>query len=513
MSRRQNIYLQKLIKTSLLDENFSQMLHDAAAQAALICECAIAFVCIMNKEKNEIAACTGFTAQHDFNKSLFTKEIILEPTFFQINNIADDERFNTNTYCINQQPIQFYASVPLISHNNVFLGTLCIMDTSNKTLSKAQTAFIELLAKNIITQLALGKKSAELKKVQELYELIIETNPDIVFAKDKNFKIVHANSAFMSLYPKNAHDKIIGYTTLEDYRPEEADAFLTQDKKAFAEGKSEITETLLSPAGEVRTLFTTKIRFHNNKGEPYIVGVSRDVTERENLIAQLKKSNSDLDEFAYIASHDLKSPLNAIKGLTGWIEEDLAGKIDPDSKTHFDMIKSRVTRMERLLDDLLEYSRIGKKESKIATMNLKEVVEDCYGLIDIPKAFTISSNNLSLTLPKIPLIQVITNLISNAIKHHHKSEGTIHFNGLEKDNHYVITVSDDGPGIAPEYHEKVFARFGKLKPRDEVEGSGLGLSMVKRAVEHYGGHITLTSSEGAGCKFIIQWPRAETAPQ
>lgn len=509
MLNQENLRIKELIDFHILEANLTDILDEPVKQAAKICHCSYAFVSIIHSNTQWIKAQTGFTKNCLDTKGTISQYTVNNPNFFQIKDILTDPRFNHKTYIINNLQTRFYASAPLITSNGFVIGALCVMDTEPNELSEMQISFLNILAQNVIAQLELRKKSTELAKMQELYKLIIEANPDIIFAKDKNFKIVHANSAFMKLYPEEQRDSIIGYTTLEGYQKDEAEAFLAQDRLTFETGYSEITEKILFPSGEVKTLHTIKTRFKSADGEYYILGVARDVTENEKLIELLQKSNDDLDEFAYIASHDLKAPLNAINGLVQWIEEDASEKLDSDSLMHFAMIKSRVARMRRLLDDLLSYSKIGRTDDQVQTMNLQEVAIDCYDLLDIPKSFTINTDNINVTLPKTPLEIVLTNLISNAIKHHDKIQGTIDITCNEKFGGYEIIVSDDGPGVAKQFHKKIFNRFSKLKSKDEVEGSGLGLSMVEKAISHYGGTIEVTSEEGKGCKFIIRWPKAK----
>jgi PAS domain S-box-containing protein len=366
---------------------------------------------------------------------------------------------------------------------------------------------LKLLAKDVVSQLELRRKNYELSKLTNLYQMITENNSDLIFAKDSDFKILYANSAFLSLYPEETRNKVIGYTTLEEYSEEEAEAFLVQDKLAFELGKTETMEKIAFPSGDIRTLFTIKTRFKDNEGKAYILGVARDVTEREELIEMLKKSNTDLDEFAYIASHDLKAPLNAIKRLVSWIEEDAGEVLQGDSLEHFGMIKNRINRMNMLLKDLLEYSRVGKNDGLPQKHNLQETAKYCYQLLDIPEGFVIDADDIDLVVPKLPLELVLTNLMSNAIKHHDKKSGHIKIKGQLLKHDYHIFVIDDGPGIAPSLHEKIFQKFQTLKPRDEVEGSGLGLAMVEKALANHSGTISVKSDVGKGATFIIKWPK------
>lgn len=228
------------------------------------------------------------------------------------------------------------------------------------------------------------------------------------------------------------------------------------------------------------------------------------VLEQRNL--DLLKSNEDLDEFAYVASHDLKSPLNAIVKIVGWLEEDAGDQLPESALEHLALLKNRTQRMMRLLNDLLEYSRIGRKQFEEGIVELQVLTEDIFSILDKPEGFRLESDSIMLTVPRTPLELVLRNLISNAIKHHDKDAGLIEVRCEYDGGCYQIRVQDDGPGIPPELNHKVVEMFQTLKPRDQVEGSGMGLAMVKKTVEHYGGTLEIISDGVRGTCFHISWP-------
>jgi PAS domain S-box-containing protein len=226
------------------------------------------------------------------------------------------------------------------------------------------------------------------------------------------------------------------------------------------------------------------------------------------LVAQLTQSNEDLNNFAYIASHDLKSPLRGIDQLATWIAEDMGDALSGDTQDHLRLMRSRIKRMGMLLDDLLAYSRVGQADSQASLVNTGNLVREVFELVS-------SNNNIQLLVgddmpvmrtQKVPLELVFRNLISNAIKHHDKPQGTIKVHVQSYSGGYVFEVQDDGPGIAPEHHLRVFQIFQTLKPRDEVEGSGMGLAIVKKAVERIGGTVEIDSNGKTGSTFRFTWP-------
>ncbi|WP_259973696.1 sensor histidine kinase [Leisingera aquaemixtae] len=253
-------------------------------------------------------------------------------------------------------------------------------------------------------------------------------------------------------------------------------------------------------------------------------GILRDLSaekkaeaERERFTEELARSNRDLDDFAYVASHDLRAPLRVIGNASTWLEEDLADVLDEDSRENLGLLRSRVARMERLLDDLLEYSRAGRKtDSRYQqTMPGTELMREVLMLIDKPEGFTITiaPGFGSIRLPNMPLKQIFANLVSNAIKHNDQGAGAVDISVEDAGDHYIFSVADNGPGIDPEYHDQIFKMFQTLKSRDEVEGSGIGLSIVKKHLERAGGTISVRSSPGDGCAFRFTWPKQQEVEQ
>lgn len=245
-------------------------------------------------------------------------------------------------------------------------------------------------------------------------------------------------------------------------------------------------------------------------------GIIRDISQRKKSESELRDtaealstSNAKLEQFAYVASHDLRAPLRAIDNLSLWLEEDLGPKLKGDSKKNLELLRGRVARMDRLLSDLLEYSRIGRiREKEQPLVKATDMFEEIIGTLSVPKGFTvtISEKFNGVELERMPIKQVFYNLINNAIKHHDKEKGRITVSLESKDDElFHFQVSDDGPGIPKTFHKKVFQMFQTLKPRDEVEGSGVGLALVEKIVEQHGGTVTLVSDEGIGTTVLFTW--------
>jgi signal transduction histidine kinase len=226
----------------------------------------------------------------------------------------------------------------------------------------------------------------------------------------------------------------------------------------------------------------------------------------EDKTKHLEKSNNDLEQFSYVASHDLKSPLNAINQLVNWIEEDCDEILPSSAKKHLALLKQRSQRMMKLLDDLLDYSRLSLSSEENDNVNLDVLTKDILMLLDKSNHFQCVAPNLNIQIPLAPFEIVLRNLISNSIKHHDKSNGKIKITYQCIDAFHHISIEDDGPGIPEELHEKAMEMFQTLKPRDQVEGSGMGLAMIKRIVEHYQGQVRIISDGKRGTKITVKWP-------
>jgi PAS domain S-box-containing protein len=230
---------------------------------------------------------------------------------------------------------------------------------------------------------------------------------------------------------------------------------------------------------------------------------------------ELKKSNRELEQFAYITSHDLKAPLRAIANLSEWIEEDLEDKLDDDSRYNINLLRGRVYRLENLINGLLDYSRVGRVKSEPQTVDVAKMLEEIIDLLDVCDNFTIEiqENMPTFNTELIPLQQVFHNLISNAIKHSdwlrqrgaHRDRGKITISVKEQNNFYEFAVADNGKGIDPKYHERIFTIFQTLEARDTKESTGIGLAIVKKAVENQDGKVWVESQLGEGTVFRFTW--------
>lgn len=226
--------------------------------------------------------------------------------------------------------------------------------------------------------------------------------------------------------------------------------------------------------------------------------------------ATLEQRNQELDQFAYAVSHDLKAPLRAIANLSEWIEEDLEDKLDDDTRHNLNLLRDRVHRLESLINGLLNYSRVGRVNAEPQLVNVAEILSEIIDSIDIPDSCQIEIQDEMPTFitQLVPLQQVFNNLISNAINHGAVKNSHITVSVQDLGNYYEFAVADNGSGIDPKDHDRIFTIFQTLEARDRKYSTGIGLSIVKKAVENQGGTIKIESQVGNGSTFRFTWHKA-----
>lgn len=250
-------------------------------------------------------------------------------------------------------------------------------------------------------------------------------------------------------------------------------------------------------------------------GESMVLAGIIDVTARRKIEQEkihqqheLERSNADLEEFAYAASHDLKAPLRAIGHLAEWIGEDIAAIASPDALANLNLLQGRVARLQMLLDGLLAYSRIGRIETAVEDVDIAEVVRDVVGMLELPSGFVVTCEGEMTVIRthRMPIQIILKNLITNALQHHDRSEGRVTVTMRLVNEVPEIRVSDDGPGIPKQFHDRIFVIFQTLARRDDVESGGVGLAIVKKKVQANGGRIWVESAPPVrGATFVFTW--------
>jgi PAS domain S-box-containing protein len=236
---------------------------------------------------------------------------------------------------------------------------------------------------------------------------------------------------------------------------------------------------------------------------------AREAAERAAVAAN--EAYRELDQFAYVASHDLKAPLRGIANLAQWIQDDTWERLGAESIEHMRLLQGRVRRMEALIDGILTYSRAGRVLDRPEAVDTGALVREVIELLAAPTDVTIqlSAEMPLLQAERVPLQQVFLNLIGNAVKFTRmvRSDPVIRIDWRDAGDVFEFSVSDNGPGIDPEYHERIWGIFQTLEPRDKVEGTGIGLAVVRKIVDTRGGSANVESAPKQGATFRFTWPK------
>jgi signal transduction histidine kinase len=283
-------------------------------------------------------------------------------------------------------------------------------------------------------------------------------------------------------------------------------------KGEFIVGQEEIVRSPSSGEFRVRQVNAAPIK--NNNGDILgSVSVVRDITDQKRMEDELRRSNHELQQFAYLSSHDLQEPLRMIVSYMSLLERKYKDELAPEAQEYLRNALEGGTRMRELIDDLLEYSRLETNAKAFATVNMREVVENAIKVLKVPieesKADVYIEPMPTITADGSQLQQVMQNLISNSLKFHGPERSMVHISASRGIKEWVFSVKDNGIGLNVEYSDKIFQMFQRLHTRDQYPGTGVGLAIVKKIVERHGGRIWVESEEGMGATFFFTIPTTQ----
>jgi PAS domain S-box-containing protein len=364
------------------------------------------------------------------------------------------------------------------------------------------------------------KAEQKLKESEEKYRKIIENTKDGYFEVDLRGNFTFCNDALCKLF-EYPPEELIGMnykrcTTEETCKK----AFITLNTiyKTGIEQKNFEYE-LITKNNKIRYGETTVQLRYDSKGKKVgFSGFIRDMTEKkmaeqelEKMMEELRRSNEELEQFAYVASHDLQEPLRMVASFTQLLQKRYQDKLDQDANDFINFAVDGATRMQGLINDLLIVSRVGTrgKPFKATDMNviLQDVLNNVSRSIKETNA-TITNDPLQIIIADdTQMIQLFQNLISNAIKFSGEESPRIHVSGEVKENEWVFSVSDNGIGIDSKYFDRIFIIFQRLHKKEEYGGTGIGLSVCKKIVQRHGGKIWVESELGKGSTFYFSIPR------
>jgi len=359
---------------------------------------------------------------------------------------------------------------------------------------------------------------------------LLDESKSNIYKTDLDGKITYINPAFMELLEVSGPDELLGQPFLPErfwFDLEERNQFSQELQKRSIESRE---LTLKSSKGNkiYVTVFPsyTKDAYGEINGSQAVV---YDITAKKELVArrkaeeelatlnndleaavrELSQANGELQEFAHITAHDLKTPLRAIGTLADWLSTDYADKFDEHGKEKVRLLVTRAVQMSALIDDILRYSRVGHDGMKKQRVDLNTVLSQVIAGLDPPENIEITVENELpvLMCERTQILQVFQNLLSNAVKYIDKPMGQIKIGFVELDSFWKFSVTDNGSGIEKRHYERIFKLFKTLSPCDGVENTGIGLSIVKKIVEQNGGSVCVKSEVGKGSTFVFTLPK------
>ena len=361
-----------------------------------------------------------------------------------------------------------------------------------------------------IRQRKIGEK---LEFERKLLRHLMDGIPDAIYFKDVNRRYIRLNAAELRILSMDREESVTGRCEDEFLPPDRAEARRAEDEKLLATGEplADCVEFFEEEDGSVLWFSEHRAPLRDESGAIIgLAGIRRNITQLKRQERMLARSNLHLEEFAHVASHDLRSPLRAIANTVEWLGEDLGENVAGEIREHLDRLRLQARRAMTLVSDLHNYSKVGRKKELEEPVDVAMMAREIFESLPAARSMRldVSGEPASFLTAKAPLDLVLRNLIDNAVKYHDRTDGTIFVRWQEEGPIIAFEVEDNGPGIVEQYHHLVFQPFQKLESYEQVSGSGLGLATVKKTVEHFGCTISLRSPvrDGRGTQFAFNWP-------
>ncbi|GAB6052974.1 hypothetical protein JCM17960_17940 [Magnetospira thiophila] len=385
-------------------------------------------------------------------------------------------------------------------------------------------SMVEARTQDLEAEIRERTKAEEAMRNQLLFrENLLSAIPAPVFVKDEALIYIDCNEAFEA-YLGRPRDEILGRSVHDIAPPGLADIYQKADQDLLASDSAQIYESSVQTGdGQRREVVFHKAVFHRANGEVGgIIGVILDITERKRIERDLARharklewSNSELEQFAYVTSHDLKEPLRTITSYLQLLQMRYADRFDGDARTFIDFAVEGAGRMSRLIQDLLAYSQISTQTQPFAPVNLEQVVDQAtanlQGVLE-----EVGGEILHGALPTVTgdagqLTRLLQNLIGNGLKYRDPARPSrVEVSATHEGSYWIISVADNGIGIEPAYHQKIFQIFQRLHQQEVYGGTGIGLAICKRIIEQHHGRLWVESELGKGATFRFALPEDAT---
>jgi len=349
-------------------------------------------------------------------------------------------------------------------------------------------------------------------------DVLLESIPMPLFFKDDECRYLGCNRAFEEFFGA-PRQPLIGKSVYEIAPSEDARKYDEADRELIARGGTQVYEwNVQRPDGQVRRVIFQKATFPRADGTVGgIVGSLMDVTESREKEEKLLHSNAELEQFSYVISHDLREPLRMINSYIGLLDRRYHDAFDDDAREFMRFARDGAQRMDKMVLDLLQLSRIGRIGGSAAPVALTEVITSALdnlalAINEASAEITVATDMPIVTGSHDELVRLFQNIVGNAVKYRRKDISPVISIAAERaERKWVVSISDNGIGIAPEFFERIFGVFQRLHGQGEYEGTGIGLAVCKKIVEHHGGRIWVESAPGSGTTFFFTLPDGSTA--